>query len=155
MSAVHTPSLLALFEVAHRLKRGGVKFALGGSGLLHALGLCDLVYDWDITTESSWEQVEACIKGLEYERIPPSGIYATEHFCKINLHGSSVDLMRKFAIRQGDQAPHPISTIVTGYWRGIPLGSPREWSEAYRLMGRNAKADLLAKYMSSRAMPMN
>ena len=48
-----TEKLRALQEISRCLKDKNLKHALGGSGLLHALGIPVAVNDWDITTDRS------------------------------------------------------------------------------------------------------
>ncbi|HEX4923623.1 MAG TPA: hypothetical protein VFV50_06035 [Bdellovibrionales bacterium] len=143
------PSFVALADLCARFKREGLIVALGGSGLLHALGLTDSVGDWDLTTDAPWSRVERALAGLNFEKREPTAEFASEFWCKIEASGASIDLMGSFAIRDGSRV-HRVKTIVTGEWRGIPLGSPREWLAVYELLGRDGKAGTLAAYLKQK-----
>jgi hypothetical protein len=57
-------------DVIAALQVHGVVAAVGGSGLLAALGLVDQVRDWDVTTDAATETVEVALRstGLTYTR---------------------------------------------------------------------------------------
>ncbi|RBM21665.1 hypothetical protein DI005_09045 [Prauserella sp. PE36] len=60
-----------------------------------------------------------------------------------------VDVMVNFALT-GPAGVEALPTRVTGEWQGLPIGDPEVWARAYRLLGREAKADLLERYLESR-----
>lgn len=148
LSIPSAPSQAALFEIAHRLN-GHITFALGGSGLLAHHGLEDTVRDWDLTTDAPWAKVEPLLRGLSYELIDPSGIYASEYLCRIHLHDINVDLIGGFAVLV-DGVKHNIPTVINGHWEDVPLASLSTWQEAYRLMGRHSKAARIAAFTHNR-----
>jgi hypothetical protein len=134
-----TPPLEPLLEVADILRQGGVEFALGGSGLLHALGLAGTVGDWDLTTDAEPGMIYRMFEGRPQERHGPSGVHADE---KLRLCGGAVELI----MGMGFLTPAGICrvpTLVAGSWRGVPLASPEAWAVAYSLLGRGEKADRL------------
>ncbi len=63
MSA-RTPPLSVVTAVVAALQAHGAVAAVGGSGLLAALGLVDSVRDWDVTTDAATETVEAALAGV-------------------------------------------------------------------------------------------
>lgn len=142
--AVTTPPVAALEFLNRRFRSAGIRFALGGSGLLASLGLATQVRDWDITTDAPWEKIAGLIGDLKYERVTPDGIFATAYLCRIDLMGASVDVMGDFALR-GPAGVYAVPTRVTGQWNGFPVGCPDAWEKAYALMGRSEKAELLRK----------
>ncbi len=93
------PSLVALKLISTRLSAVGVNHALGGSGLLYALGLLEEVKDWDITTDATFEAVLLVLQGLEWKRIPPSDTFKSEYFININIDGTPIHLIGGFAIK--------------------------------------------------------
>ena len=147
--AESTPGKGALFEIAKRLKKNNIQFALGGSGLLSFFGCQTEINDWDITTDAPIEVVESAIDGLQFKRIGPSGIFETEYLFKISLMNSIVDLMGRFALRTIDGV-FKVPTIVSGEWDGIPVGSPESWIKVYELLGRDKKAALLREALEKR-----
>ncbi|MFC3745790.1 hypothetical protein [Paenibacillus sp. GCM10012306] len=51
------PNISNLIAVTKELEKYCIPYALGGSGLLHSLGLTNSVLDWDIMTEAPIEKV--------------------------------------------------------------------------------------------------
>jgi hypothetical protein len=134
-----TPAIDPLRDVLARLDRAGVVCALGGSGLLLALGLTDTVHDWDVTTDAAVDDVAAALAGEPHERFGNSGIHA-DH--KLVLRGGEIEIICRFALRS-EAGVCRVPTRVLSAWRGVPVGSPVAWAVAYALMGRDAKAELL------------
>jgi len=120
--------LLALLA---RLRQHRLPHALGASGLLAALGLVDRVNDWDVTVEAPIEALEAACAGLEFTRHGNSGCHA-DH--KLGFAKERIELIADFAFFVPGGVVR-IPTLVTGSWRGIPVGSPTAWAVAYALMG--------------------
>jgi hypothetical protein len=136
---VATPSVGALQRVAAALQAGGADVALGGSGLLYSLGLGDSVRDWDLTTDTPWQQVESALSGFEWQLAPfGDGDYRSRFRVSVRVGAAEIDLIGRFAV--GDVH---LPTIPSGEWNGVPVGAPEVWAVAYRLIGRHAKADLL------------
>lgn len=141
-----TPPLEPLLEVADILRQGGVEFALGGSGLLHALGLAATVGDWDLTTDAEPGMIYRIFEGRPQERHGPSGVHAD---AKLRLCGGAVELI----IGMGFRTPAGICrvpTLVAGAWRSVPLASAEAWAVAYSLLGRDEKAERLFAHLRER-----
>jgi hypothetical protein len=141
-----TPPITPLLEVADRLRQASVEFALGGSGLLHALGLAERVGDWDVTTDAEPNMIARIFESVPHEHFGPSGVHAD---AKLQLHGGLVELIIGMAFH----APGGICRVPTmprGEWRGVPLASPEAWAVAYSLLGREAKADALFGHLGAR-----
>lgn len=137
-----------LRPVVERLTSAGVELALGGSGLLLSLGLVQQVRDWDLNTDAPLEQVEAALGAAPRAAAPHGdGPYASAYRLDLNPGGQPVDLMGRFAVRTESGICH-MPTVVSGTWRGIPVGSPEVWAVAYRLIGRPQKADLLSAFLA-------
>jgi hypothetical protein len=134
-----TPPLEPLLELVARLEAEGVRCALGGSGLLAALGLTETVHDWDLTVDASLEQLVPIAGGWLFETAGSSGVHAD---AKLMFPARSIEIIARFAFH-GPRGVIRIPTVVTGRWRGVPLGSPEAWLAAYHLLERPAKRDLL------------
>jgi hypothetical protein len=124
------PPFDCLYLVSSHLSASGIEHALGGSGLMHALGLEERVCDWDITTDAPPETVHAALRDLAPTLHGNSGIHA-DH--KVVCFEGAVEVICRFAFFAPGGLVR-IPTIVTGMWRGIPLGSPEAWAVAYLLM---------------------
>ena len=147
--APQLPRLDVVLRTVSALQKPGLVTALGGSGLLAALGLTDTVRDWDLTTDAEPEAVAAALTSahLKYDAVPAGdGPYATRaRFC-VDGDDHDVDLMVGFAVRSnGSRIALP--TRVTGVRFGLPLGDPVVWALAYRLMGRDERAATLQAWL--------
>jgi hypothetical protein len=138
-----------LVRITDELKESGISCALGGSGLLHALGLVEQVNDWDLLVECSKEKLLRVIQGYSWqEQSSGDGLFASEY--RIQVVPISIDFIGYFALRstkgivrlplekgeaEGKGNRHT--------WHGIPLSAPETWYVAYKMMGREPKAELL------------
>lgn len=145
-AAARTQPLAAALEFSAALEAQGISCALGGSGLLAALGLETIVRDWDLTTDAALEAVTAATSGRRGELCGPSGLHADS---KLVFAEPCIELIVGFALQSGGRVCR-LPTIVTGRWRGLPLGSPETWAIAYALMGRQEKAERLFAHLERR-----
>jgi hypothetical protein len=99
-----------------------------------------VVNDWDLTTDA---EVEAVLEVVGTEAIveAASAPYTTQ--AKITL--DDIEVLVQFGIG-GVRFP----TVVTGEWKGVPVGDPRVWALAYRTMGRPEKGALLDQLSSGK-----
>jgi hypothetical protein len=141
-----TPPLEPLQSLVARLEAEGICCALGGSGLLAALGLTGTVHDWDLTADASLERLVQLPHGWPFETVGSSGIHAD---AKLMFPEHSIEIIAHFAFH-GPRGVIHIPTVVTGHWRGVPLGSPEAWLAAYHLLERPAKRDLLLGHLRER-----
>ena len=131
------------------LEARGVEFALGGSGLLLALNLAEIVRDWDITTDAPLGEVMGALAGIPLQNIDTGDpTFASAYHLLAEPGGIEIDISGSLAMRTDDGICH-LPTVVSGYWNGVPVGSPEVWAVAYRLMGRDAKAGLLSNHIRS------
>jgi hypothetical protein len=141
--ALTTPPLEALLEIVARLERERITCALGGSGLLAALGLVQVVHDWDLTADEPLERLLPVARGLAHETAGSDHLHAD---AKLMFPDHSVEIIARFAFHTARGVVH-IPTVVTGHWRGVPLASPEAWAVAYDLLDRPAKRDLLLGHL--------
>jgi hypothetical protein len=147
-----TPPIEPLRACLARLEAAGVPHALGGSGMLAALGLVDHVNDWDVTCDADLDTLASLFADQPHERYGNSGCHA-DH--KLNLENNGIELIARFAFFV-DGGVVRIPTRVTRRWRELPVGSPEGWAVAYALMGelegaphRTARAELLLAHMAA------
>ena len=146
------PPLEPLRRVLARLEAAGVRHAVGGSGLLAALGLVERVNDWDVTCDADLDTLADLFAGQPHERFGNSGCHA-DH--KLNLEGGRIELIARFAFFVAGGVVR-IPTRVTTRWRGLPVGSPEGWAVAYAIMGeldnaphRTERAELLFAHLAA------
>lgn len=135
------PPIEPLRSLLRRLEDASIEAALGGSGLLHALGLVERVNDWDLTTDAAPDLVRAALEGLPWEDRTGGQGYETAGRFVIQAGEHEIDLICRFAIA-GEQGVCRLPTIVTGHWQGLPQGSLEVWAAAYWIMERTPKAEL-------------
>jgi len=138
-----SPPLAPLVALVSRLESGGVPCALGGSGLLAALGLAHEVRDWDLTTDASLDHVREIVRDLPYAHSGHIDVHVDD---KLIFDGEQLELIVRFALRSSDGVVR-IPTIVVARRENVPLGSPEAWAVAYALMDRAAKAKLLFDHL--------
>ncbi len=146
MPLLWTPPLPVVEAVLGAIHRQGAVAAVGGSGLLAALGLIDRVRDWDVTTDAQTMTVEAALQahGLPAAPAPVGeGRYATRARFVIRDLDHNVEVLVGFALRDSKGNVVPLPTRVTRTWRGLPIADPDVWLKAYRLLQRHDWADLL------------
>ena len=146
--ATSLPPLFALDAVARALDEAAIEWALGGSALLHGLGLARHVGDWDLTTDATPEAAAAALGALSPKFHGNLGIHA-DH--KLTCFDGAVEVICGFAFF-GGRGVIRIPTRITGRWRGYPLGSPEAWTVAYTLLiaespARAAKAEALFEHL--------
>lgn len=146
-----------LVRMTDKLKESGISYALGGSGLLHALGLVEQVNDWDLLVECSKEKLLKVIEGYSWqEQSSGDGLFASEY--RIQVVPISIDFIGYFALRstkgivklpidKGHGEGKRNREGYKGSWQGIPLSTPETWYVAYKMMGRESKAELLYNYL--------
>lgn len=140
------PALGPLAVIVGRLEGAGITVAIGGSGLLAALGLTDTVRDWDLTTDAGLDPVLAALAGERVEHQGSDELHADQ---KLMLAGGTIEVILGFAFHTGRGVVR-IPTLVTGRWEGLPLGSPEAWAVAYHLLGRHEKSETLWRALGSR-----
>jgi hypothetical protein len=138
-----TPPLEPLLEIVARLEAAGICCALGGSGLLAALGLTETVHDWDLTADVPLERLVPLAAGWPFETAGSSGVHAD---AKLMFPGQAIEVIANFAFH-GPRGVIRVPTVESGRWRGVPLASPEAWLAAYHLLGRPAKRDLLRGHL--------
>ncbi len=142
------PDVSVLLPLVERLTSAGIEVALGGSGLLYSLGLGEQVRDWDLNTDAPLDRVEAALGALPRRMATVGdGAYASAYRLSLIAGGREVDLMGRFAIRTESGICH-MPTVICATWQGVPAGSPEVWAVAYRLIGRNEKADRLFAHVA-------
>jgi len=141
--ALVTPPLVGARDIVARLEAAGIEVALGGSGLLAALGLARIVRDWDLTTDAPRAAVESALVGLAWMDKGSDALHADE---KLMFPSLALEIIRGFAFFVPGGVVH-VPTRVTGRWNDLPLGSPESWAVAYSLLGRDEKRDLLLEWL--------
>lgn len=142
------PNMTPLYAVIANFNEHGIDYALGGSGLLLALGLNVAVRDWDITTNAAESTVHAALTGLHVQTAT-SGDYPFASRYKLLIHTEEpqVEVFGDFAIHAAAGLCRLPSLRNGQVWNGIALGSPEVWYAAYALMGRQEKSSALLRYL--------
>lgn len=147
MPELRTPPLTLVSHVQRVLSRRSIPSAVGGSGLLASLGLIGTVNDWDLVADAQPAAVEAALDelSLRYSRAEQSGVFRTQALFTIDAGDHQIDVLVRFAL-QGPNGVIDIPARLGHWWRGLQMAEPEDWYLAYRLMGRQARAELLENY---------
>jgi hypothetical protein len=140
------PSWPRLAACVGRLEAAGVPVALGGSGLLAALGLADRIGDWDLTTDAPWERVAAALADEPHQDHGNDALHADR---KRMIAGGEIEVIVGLAYFTPPGVVR-IPTIESGRAAGVPLGSPECWAVAYALLGRPARSETLFRHLEAR-----
>jgi hypothetical protein len=120
----------ALEAVAGRLEEHDIPFLLGGSGLLHALGLDVPVRDLDLMLRArDRARFEAAagdwLVGVTTE---PGTVLTSAWKATLDIGGVEVEGLGGLGFAGGPELPFRAG----GTWRGVPLAAPEVWWAAYR-----------------------
>lgn len=153
VGAGHPP--LRVVQAVHRDLAARGQVVLGGSGLLHALGLVDSVADWDLVTDVPAEQVAGVLadRSLVAQRLGgdlPG--FATAALFRVDAGDHQIDVLVDFAIRVAGRVT-AIPARPWRTWQGMTLARPEDWALAYELMGREEKAALLRDWLLAHPGP--
>lgn len=148
--------LKVLADIARELNKEKITWAIGASLMLYLRGIVTEFHDIDImVAEEDAERAEQTICRIG-EELPRRGTaqYKTRWFIEFTVGGVDVDLMGGFVIvKDGTDhecplLPEDITETRTVNGESIPLHSALRWAEYYRLMGREAKADMVKEWIN-------
>jgi hypothetical protein len=117
----------ALLAVVGRLD---VPVLLGGSGLLHALGLDVEVGDIDLVARP---EDRTAIEGLPWwlrTSTEPAGIMRSAWKASLDVDGVDVEVIGGLAWLDGGRVVH-MPFRAEGSWRGVPLAPAGHWLALY------------------------
>jgi hypothetical protein len=134
----------------------GLDWAIGGSTLLHRLGLEPAPADLDIvTTPEHFAQVRACLEArLGTAHRPAHPRWRTVHFARfdarVELSGAPVDVMAGIAVQRGES----LERFVFDARRidrvdGLPWMRAADWLVLYRLFDRAARVQQLEAWLAA------
>ena len=130
----------------------GLHWGIGGSCLLHHLGLEAAPRDLDIvTTPEHFEVLRQRVEGrLGPGQRPPHPDYRTRHFLQfVSPQGVGLDLLAGIAVRRGDGLASwhfdPASVQTDD---GLPWMRVADWLQLYRLFGRSARVARLEAWLA-------
>lgn len=148
-----TPPFAPLAGLVARLERAGIACVLGGSGLLHALGLADRVNDWDLQTDAPHAAVRLALGDAPAVLKGTDALHA-DH--KLTLAEVRIEVICRFAF-EVPGAVVRLPALEDGRWRGIPLASAEVWAVAYSLLAegegstrRRERAERLFDHLAHR-----
>lgn len=145
--------LNTLAKIARQLNDANIVWALGASMMLYLRGIVEEAHDIDImVAESDAEAARREMDGLgQLQPKTASGQYLTHTFLEYVVDGVDVDVISGFVIvKDGTAHEMPfdgshIDQRETLLGVEIPLQSLADWQQYYELMGRSAKARMIAE----------
>jgi len=129
---IERPPTEGLRSLVARLDAERLTWAVGGSGLLAALGLVDRVNDWDVQVEADPERLRGLFADRPHTFHGHGGCHAD---WKLAFADERTELIPRFAFFVPGGVVH-IPLHVTAHHGGLPIASPEGWACAYWLMGR-------------------
>ncbi len=146
-----------LLKIAERFNDHNVKWALGGSLMLHYYKLIDHARDIDILV--AVKDIEQALIAIETIATPLVVVqkqeYLTDCFKSFNTDGVDIDIMAGFKIKHSRgvyQFPFNNTTVCQTIVIDdvvIPLSSIEDWYIAYLLMpNREAKVNLIERHFN-------
>ncbi|HUK64165.1 MAG TPA: hypothetical protein VLV15_12550 [Dongiaceae bacterium] len=130
------PPLDPLLGLIATLDHSGVACVLGGSGLLHALGLVDRVRDWDLQTDASEDEVRTALAGYETTHHGNDALHADSKF---GVPVARAEVICRFAFYVPAGVVR-LPVIVSGAWCAVPLASLEVWAVAYALLAAGERS---------------
>lgn len=142
-----------LLFLADKLNKQDVTWGLGGSMLLNFYGIVDSVNDIDIVVDiKDRDKLLDAIKECVSLEKSVSTEYLTDYFYAAFINRVEIDFMLNFKVRtEAGLYVFPfgkdkIEKQVELDGITVNLCRLSEWEKAYRAMGRENKADLIAEY---------
>jgi hypothetical protein len=148
--------LNALKVIAKTLNQNELTWALGGSLMMNLRGIKVGVNDIDIRVkEEDMDTIASLVSKLgTFEEVLPNKSFKTKRFIKVNLNGTTIDIMAGFSIVSQDQVHYyPIEdnscfeTMLLGN-ETIYLDDMLSWMTFYKLMNRMDKFNKIKRYLN-------
>lgn len=143
-----------LLTIAKELNDNVIRWAIGGSCLLHFHGIQVEPNDIDILVQSDdLLLLERILSNHQHTESKPKGIYLTKQFFTIIIDDISIDIMIDFTIQTENDVyhfPFHVEHMIQLDNVILPLSSLSEWHTAYNLMGRTKQPELIASHTSFR-----
>lgn len=148
--------LVQLSRVAERFNKNHIRWAVGGSMLLHLSGCKCYVHDIDILIdENDSDKVKEIMGNMgQIQEFVSSEQYASHVFLECVIDSVDFDIIGGFTIKNGDAMHYfplkdeEITTHITVKGQDIPLHSIDAWREYYRLIHRDDKVALIDSFDS-------
>jgi hypothetical protein len=140
-------------NITGKLQASGIKWALGGSGLIFNLGLCKDFSDWDITTQAPQVDIKTALKDIPYRALRKTKLFQSDYCLRFSEDPKRIDLIGGFRL-QSNGVKYSIPMHISAVKNEIPLASPEWWFCAYWLMGELAKSELLFQYVKRNGADM-
>jgi hypothetical protein len=147
----HPTPLLLAYTIAPHL--AGLNWAIGGSTLLHHLGVERAPVDLDIVVSTAqFKAAESKLTALFGEgQQPQHASYRSTYFSRfIVADGTQIDIMAGIAVLLGNELVtwtfEPHNTVVQA---GLPWMRAEDWLVLYGLFNRPARIEQVQKYLNS------
>ena len=147
---MRAPLEAALEAVALRLHAAGIRFLLGGSALLDALGLDVEVGDVDLMLrpEDRAAFETACAEWLLAVTTAPGEVLTSTWKATLDVDGIEVEGLGGLGFRDGPAAPFRAAGSRRYGTVDVPLCDPAVWRDLYRVY-KPEKAELLDRHLQA------
>ena len=159
-SGLRTETVRAVAALGAALEDAGIPYQLGGSGLLFACGLADLIGDLDLEVPAeARDRVAAVLERLS--GVPPRfsgptpGRFASAWRCRHRIGEQDLDLVGGQAVRLGGREV-ALPVAPEGEWEvggvSVPLAPLEQCWLVYRAAGKPERAALLEREAGRRSV---
>lgn len=146
-----------LLYIAKELNKKGIKWALGGSLLLHIKGIKTSVDDIDIlVADKDLSKLIELVEKYKHIEKTKTDIYLTDKFFSITIKDVNIDLMLGFKIKFDSNVysfpsnDNLVREEITIMDTKIYLSSLKDWLDAYKAMKREDKVKLIVDHFELR-----
>jgi hypothetical protein len=148
-------TLLTPLRLAHTIAPhlAGLDWAIGGSTLLHHLGIEPAPVDLDIVVSTAHfaaaDNKLVALFGTGFQ--PRHDNYQSEHFSRFTaVDGTQIDIMAGIAVLQGNElVTWTFEPKHTAMEDGLPWMRAQDWLTLYTLFNRPARVAQVAAYLLS------
>lgn len=140
VASADPPGLSDLIRVSKKLTQANIAHALGGTGLLFALGFQVCPRDWDLTTDAPARRVAHALRLWSMEKAGASAEFPSDYLIRLQGTESPIEIIGRFAIATPEGVIR-IRTRVAGTFRAVPIAHPADWIRAYQAIGSIYPAD--------------
>ncbi len=148
----------SLMKISTMLNDNGINWGLGGSAMLYLKGIQTSISDLDIIVDiNSFHMLKRMLRRINHtissQDETSDSNYASKHFIQMNLDGVDIDIIVGFEITtdsehyiypSGDDLSKESLYLDNAEVR---LCDIHDWLDAYTIMGRTEKLNLIKQYL--------
>ncbi|MBB6671895.1 hypothetical protein [Cohnella nanjingensis] len=125
------PYIENLTAVIEQFEQSGISYSLGGSGLLHSLGITNSVRDWDVMTEAPKDRVLNALQNYEVVETTSGNFpFGTAYKLLVHSENPQVEILGRLSIYT-DKGLCRMPSIHVSRWNGDGCHYGDAWFERH------------------------